>query len=94
MEVLMEMTEGMKAFAKKYNRSLDDPKLRDLYEYDLSARRDQAAIAYTAKIEAYTATIRNMLNQGLADDLIYKCVDAPRSEIDAIIAKLRAGKRV
>ena len=38
MEVLTETTEGMKAFARKYNRSLDDPKLRGLYELDMSAR--------------------------------------------------------
>ena len=43
MEVLTEMTEGMKAFARKYNRSLDDPKLRGLYERDMSARRDCAS---------------------------------------------------
>lgn len=93
----MEMSEGMRAFAEKYNRSLSDPKLRDLYELDLSARRDQAAIAYTAELKgerkAYENVVRSMLQKGFNADLIYDCVDAPRSEIDAIIAKLRASGR-
>ena len=93
MEVLMEMSEGMKAFAKKYDRSLKDPKLRDLYELDLSARRDQAAIAYTARLDERTKMIRSMLDDRVPVVTIYKYVDAPHAEVDAIIAKLRANTR-
>lgn len=98
MEVLTNMTEGMRAFAKKYNRSLDDPKLRALYELEMSAQRDQKAIAYTERMEGRAegtaaerySVVYAMLNNGLPMDLIYKCVNAPRSEVDAIIAKVRA----
>ena len=55
MEVLTETTEGMKAFARKYNRSLDDPKLRGLYELDMSAWRDRASERSTARQEGVEA---------------------------------------
>ncbi len=114
MEVLTNMTEGMRAFAKKYHRSLDDPKLRDLYELDLSARRDQAAIAQSAeekgrkegraegrkegraegrkegRQEERAEVIRGMLVNGIPVELIYRCVDAPRAEVDELIRRLRA----
>ena len=97
MEVLTNMTEGMRAFAKKYNRSLDDPKLRALYELEMSAQRDQKAIAYTERMEgraeAYYAVVRRALSQNLPMDVIYALVDAPRSEVDAIIAKVRAEEK-
>lgn len=80
MEALMDMSEGLRAFAQKYNRSIDDPKLRRLYELDLSARRDERAVIRTAetkgrtggRVEAHTATIRNMLDDGLPITSIYK----------------------
>lgn len=98
MEVLTNMTEGMRAFAKKYNRSLDDPKLRALYELEMSAQRDQNAIAYTERMEGRAegtaaerySVIHGMLSNGIPIDVIYKCVNAPRPEVDAIIAKVRA----
>lgn len=94
MEVLTDMTEGMRAFARKYNRSLDDPKLQALYELDLSAQRDQKAIAYTARVEGraegQASVIRGMLNNGIPAEVIYKCVDAPRAEVDAIISQVKA----
>jgi predicted transposase/invertase (TIGR01784 family) len=97
MEVLTNMTEGMRAFAKKYNRSLDDPKLKALYELDLSARRDQAAVAYSARQEGREEGSKNekvkiigqMLSAGLPVEVIYKCIDASQSEIDAIIASVQ-----
>lgn len=55
MEVLTETTEGMKAFARKYNRSLDAPKLRGLYELDMSAWRDRASERSTARQEGVEA---------------------------------------
>lgn len=55
MELLTETTEGMKAFARKYNRSLDDPKLRGLYELDMSARRDRASERSPASQEGLEA---------------------------------------
>ncbi len=95
MEVLTRMTDGMKAFARKYNRSLDDPKLEALYELDLSAKRDQRAIAYTERVlgraEGRADIVRGMLNNGIPVDLIYKCVNAPRAEVDALIARIRSG---
>lgn len=98
MEVLTNMTEGMRAFAKKYNRSLDDPKLRALYELEMSAQRDQKAIAYTERMEgraegtaaAYSAVVRRALSQNLPMNVIYALVDASRSEVDSIVAKVRA----
>lgn len=102
MEVLTNMTEGMRAFARKYNRSLNDPKLRALYELELSAKRDQNAVAYTERMEGIaegrkeglaegqTMFIRNMLQNGVSVDLIYKCANMPQAEVDSIIAKIRA----
>ena len=98
MEVLTNMTEGMKAFAQKYNRSLDDPKLRGLYELDMSARRDQAGAIYTARVEGKAegvtaerySVIRGMLRNGIPAEVICKCIDAPRVEVDHIIAQIRA----
>lgn len=43
MEVLSSMTEGLGTFARRYNRATDDPHLRALYEYELSARMDDAS---------------------------------------------------
>ena len=51
MEVLGNMTEGMRDFARRYRFSLDDPDLRRMYEYELSAKRDQASREYYAKEE-------------------------------------------
>ena len=104
MEVLTDMTEGLKAFASKYNRSLSDPKLRRLYELDLSARRDERAVIQTAenegrqkgraegRTEERTALIRNMIADGVQIEAVYRYVNAPRAEIDAIIDGLRKGK--
>ena len=92
------MTEGMRAFAKKYNRSLNDPKLRVLYELELSAQRDQKAIAYTERMEGHEegvaserlATVHQALSMNLPLDVIYGLIKASRAEVDALIAKVRA----
>ena len=43
MEVLAGMTEGMQTFAKRYNLAMNDPRVRELYELDQSARMDEAS---------------------------------------------------
>lgn len=90
MEVLSSMTEGMRNFAKRYRVSLDDPDLRRMYDYEMSAKRDQASREYNAEMKGRTDVIRGMLHNGIPVDVIYKCVDAPRADVDAIIAKIRA----
>ena len=95
MEVLSGMTEGMRKFATRYQFSLNDPDLRRMYEYELSARRDQESREQNAEKRGETRTyekvIRGMLRNGVSSDIIYNCVDVPRSEVDAIISKVRAG---
>lgn len=101
MEVLTNMTEGMRAFAKKYNRSLDDPKLKDLYELDLSARRDQAAIAYTAEAkgrakghtEGRVEIIRAMLMNGVPAETICKSAGVSPEEMEKILDEMKAQGR-
>ena len=88
------MTEGMRAFARRYQISLNDPDLRRMYDYEMSAKRDQASREYNAvmkgRIEGITQVVRGMLHNGIPVDVIYKCVDAPRADVDAIIAEIRA----
>ena len=96
MEVLSSMTEGMRNFANRYQFSLSDPDLRRMYEYELSALRDQASreeyAKETGRAEGIAQAIRGMLHNGLPIDMIYKCAGAPRSEVDAVIAEIRAGE--
>ena len=47
------MTEGMKAFAKRYKVSLNDPNLRRMYDYEMSVRRDQASREYNAEMKGF-----------------------------------------
>lgn len=88
------MTEGMSAFARRYNVSLNDPDLRRMYDLEMSAKRDQASALDNAERKgtatAYYTVVRRALSQNLPMDVIYALVDAPRSEVDAIIAKVRA----
>ena len=51
MEVLAAMTEGMGTFAKKYNLALNDPRVRALYEYEMSAKMDEATRLSNARTE-------------------------------------------
>ena len=96
MEVLSGMTEGMRKFATRYQFSLNDPDLRRMYEYELSARRDQESREQNAErrgvklgeTRTYEQVIRNALKGNLSKEIIYALVDAPRSEVDAIISKV------
>lgn len=98
LEVLSNMTEGMRAFAKRYKVSLNDPDLRRMYDYEMSAKRDQASRDYNSEMRgekrgearAYEKVVRSALSKNLPQDVIYALVDAPREEVDAIIAKIRA----
>ena len=102
MEVLSSMTEGMRAFARRYQISLNDPDLRRMYDYEMSAKREQASREYNAEMighakgmaqgitQGITQVVRGMLHNGIPVDVIYKCVDAPRADVDAIIAEIRA----
>ena len=67
MELLTETTEGMKAFARKYNRSLDDPKLRGLCELDMSTRRDHVSERSTARQEGVEAGRREAQVEMIAE---------------------------
>ena len=78
------------AYAKRYQVSLNDPDLRRMYDYEMSAKRDQASREYNAEMKGRTDVIRGMLRNGIPVDVIYKCVDASRADVDAIIAKIRA----
>lgn len=98
LEVLSNMTEGMRAFAKRYKVSLNDPDLRRMYDYEMSAKREQASRDYNSEMRgekrgearAYEKVVRSALSKNLPQDVIYALVDAPREEVDAIIAKIRA----
>ena len=80
LEVLGEMTEGMRAFATRYKVSL-------------SAKRDQASAMYHARsegrAEGRVEIIRNLLANGVSMDVIYKSAGMSRAEIDAIIAQMQ-----
>lgn len=101
MEVLSGMTEGMKAFAKRYKVSLDDPNLRRMYDYEMSARRDQASREYNAemkgrvegraegRVEERAHIIRGMLKKGMPAEIICECTGASKAEVDALLAKMR-----
>lgn len=90
MEVLTDMTEGMRAFAQKYNRSLTDPKLRALYELELSAQRDQASRDYSVEMQTYEKVVRSALNKGFPHEVIYALVELPQHAVDALIAKVQS----
>lgn len=94
MEVLTDMSEGLKVYAKKYNRSIDDPKLRDLYEYEMSARRDEATIKYEAEMGGYmrqlATTIKNLLAMNMPLSSIYQATGAPKNDVDEIIKAYRS----
>ena len=70
MEVLSSMTEGMRNFAQRYQFSLSDPDLRRMYEYELSARRDQASreeyAKETGRAEGMEQGIAQGMKQGIA----------------------------
>lgn len=98
---LSEMTEGLRAFAAKYNVSLVDPDLKRMYDYEMSAKRDHASAIAQAenrgeqrgiqkgRDEERRTIIANMVRNGTPEEIIYKSVDAPRSKIDAIIAETK-----
>ncbi len=89
MEVLGQTTEGMQAFAKRYQISLGDPKLKQMYDYEMSAKRDFASSILTAKNEAKAEMIRSFWANGAPIELIYNSAGLPRSEVDAIIAEMK-----
>ena len=84
------MTEGMRAFAKRYKVSLNDPDLRRMYDYEMSAKRDQASRDYNTTLKAYENVVRNALKQNLSNEVIYALLPIPYTDVDAIIAKIRA----
>lgn len=102
LEVLSNMTEGMRAFANRYKVSLNDPDLRRMYNYEMSAKRDQASRDYNNRMEgrkeglqegrkeSQISVVRRALAQNLSKEIIYALVDAPRHEVDAIIAKVQS----
>ena len=53
MEVLGAMTEGLGTFAKKYNLAVNDPRVRALYEYEMSAEMDDATRISSAGREGH-----------------------------------------
>ena len=63
------MDEGMRDFARRYRFSLDDPDLRRMYEYELSAKRDQASREYYAKEEGRAEGIAEGRAEGRAEGI-------------------------
>lgn len=71
LEVLSNMTEGMRAFAKRYKVSLNDPDLRRMYDYEMSAKREQASRDYNSEMRgekrgearAYEKVVRSALSK-------------------------------
>ena len=63
------MDEGMRDFARRYRFSLDDPDLRRMYEYELSAKRDQASRVYYAKEEGRAEGIAEGRAEGRAEGI-------------------------
>ena len=61
-----------------------------MYDYEMSAKRDQASRDYNMEMKGRADVIRGMLRNGISIDTIYKCVDLPRADVDVIIAKIRA----
>ena len=61
------MDEGIIDFARRYRFSLDDPDLRRMYEYELSAKRDQASREYYAKEEGRAEGIAEGRAEGIAE---------------------------
>ena len=57
----------MRDFARRYRFSLDDPDLRRMYEYELSAKRDQASREYYAKEEGRAEGIAEGRAEGIAE---------------------------
>ena len=106
LEVLSNMTEGMRAFANRYKVSLNDPDLRRMYNYEMSAKRDQASRDYNNRMEGIEigrkegraegvsderlSIVRRAFAQGFSTDVVYALIDAPRSEINALIAKVQS----
>ncbi len=90
---VIDITEGMRKFATRYQFSLSDSDMRRMYEYELSAIRDQQSREQNAEKRGVTRTyeqvIRNALNRDLSKESIYALIDAPRSDVDNIIAKIR-----
>lgn len=91
------MTEGIRAFARQYKISLTDPDLKRVYDLEMSAKRDQVSAMYYARSEGRVegrneerrTIIVNLVKNGTPEEIIYKSVDAPQSEIDAIIAETK-----
>ena len=99
------MIVDLHAFAEEYNIPADDPDLIRIYNYVMSAKHEQASREYNIRMryeegyaegfakglrEARMERIRRMLENDLPVDIIYQCFDAPQSEIDALIAEIRA----
>ncbi|MBR1437295.1 MAG: hypothetical protein IJ587_02040 [Synergistaceae bacterium] len=55
MNVLAEMSEGLKNFAQKYNIAINDPNLVRLYRLELAAIRDEKSRMSFAVREAHRA---------------------------------------
>lgn len=100
MDVLTDMTEGLRAFAQKYDRSISDPKLRRLYELDLSARRDERAIVKSARAEGRAEgmaegeargekktqieTAKRLLQMNMTPDFVREATGLSLSEVQSL----------
>lgn len=83
---------------------MNNPNLRRMYDYEMSARRDQASREYNAEMKGFKKgqeearlKIRNermksicsMMSDGLSMDAIYKYAGAPKEEVESIITEIR-----
>lgn len=91
--------EDLRQFVIKHNFMPNDPYLYDMYEYYLSARRDEASRLETAREmgkaegreKALTASILGMMDNGISTDAIYNCV-GEGSKVREIIERMKAAE--
>ncbi len=92
MEVLSDMTEGLRNFAAQYNYAINDPELIRRYRFFEDGRRDEAtrlsvATKKAAKEAANNKAIevaRKMKAKGLAVDMISEVTGILAAEINKL----------
>lgn len=88
MEVLSEMSEGLKNFAKRYNYAINDPELIRRYRMVEDGKRDVATRIAVAEEKAEARknreNARAMRNAGIDVALIAQITGLDEAEINAL----------
>ena len=84
MEVLSDMTEGLKNFAAQYNYAINDPELIRRYRFYEDGRRDVATRISVAERNAHLDDARKMKAKGLAADMISDVTGISVAEINKL----------